>query len=543
MASNIPNCPKCNTMMVLRTIKKGRMIGKTFYGCPKFPKCDGTVWEASYEKKEIVKQSMPTNVKGSTEQTAIWDSVQNAASHIIVDALAGTGKTFTITYALQYLKPSMRVILVAFNVHIADELKTRIPDGFEATTMNSFAYRQVRNSMRVRFVKTKLYDILETLIPQKEKNTQFLTQAAYKLVNLVKSNLLDVNNDQDLDDLVLKHSIELNDSRNEIYQIVRNAFRATIQQKNVVDYMDQVYFVYAFDLAVEQYNVFFGDEIQDWNALQQYIMMRAIDRSGIFCGVGDKNQAIYGFSGADTNSIDNLRVMLSKTKRDVITKPLTVTRRCPKSHVAFAQQIVPEIQALDDAKEGTLEQITLDHALTLIDNTHLGICRRNAPLISIAYKLIRNGKTVIVKGRNIGEGLIALINKLRAADITDLSHKAEEYRNKELDKLQKKGNKAEASIQSLNDKIDTLQAFIDEHNDIETMKRAIESMFSEDNIETAITLSSVHRAKGLEANTVFIFEFDRIRIKMNNPEFEEQEAHLDYIARTRSKDTMYTVVG
>jgi restriction system protein len=36
-------CPKCGSLMVMRTAKHGMNIGKSFWGCPKYPQCRGTV--------------------------------------------------------------------------------------------------------------------------------------------------------------------------------------------------------------------------------------------------------------------------------------------------------------------------------------------------------------------------------------------------------------------------------------------------------------------------------------------------------------------
>jgi len=36
-------CPKCETEMVLRTAKRGAKAGKQFWGCPNYPRCDGTL--------------------------------------------------------------------------------------------------------------------------------------------------------------------------------------------------------------------------------------------------------------------------------------------------------------------------------------------------------------------------------------------------------------------------------------------------------------------------------------------------------------------
>lgn len=39
-----PHCPKCGSEMVLRTAKQGEYKGKEFWGCSKYPKCNGTIY-------------------------------------------------------------------------------------------------------------------------------------------------------------------------------------------------------------------------------------------------------------------------------------------------------------------------------------------------------------------------------------------------------------------------------------------------------------------------------------------------------------------
>ena len=41
-AADAPTCPRCQSVMVLRTAKRGKGIGQKFWGCSKFPKCRGT---------------------------------------------------------------------------------------------------------------------------------------------------------------------------------------------------------------------------------------------------------------------------------------------------------------------------------------------------------------------------------------------------------------------------------------------------------------------------------------------------------------------
>lgn len=40
-ANETPACPKCGAPMRMRTVKKGPRTGETFWGCSKYPACDG----------------------------------------------------------------------------------------------------------------------------------------------------------------------------------------------------------------------------------------------------------------------------------------------------------------------------------------------------------------------------------------------------------------------------------------------------------------------------------------------------------------------
>ncbi len=42
-AATAPVCPKCGAPMVLRTARRGEHVGKSFYGCSTYPKCNGIV--------------------------------------------------------------------------------------------------------------------------------------------------------------------------------------------------------------------------------------------------------------------------------------------------------------------------------------------------------------------------------------------------------------------------------------------------------------------------------------------------------------------
>lgn len=528
-------CPKCNKPMILREKKGG---GFQFYGCSAFPKCNGY---RPFKSAPVVKKAQDySGVVGSDQQIAFWQAVKDSTANLILQARAGSGKTFTITYILSFLI-NVKIAFFAFNRHIAKELQARVPDSVLASTLHSFGLKQIKRwNPRVQIDEYKLDGIIDEYVPE-DDNSDYIKAATRRLVELCKYNLLDGTNTQDLDDLVIMHNIDLNDHVNHVYTIVPQVISTSKARRNVIDFTDMLWFIYAHNIPVESFDVVIADEIQDFNPLQRIVAFRAMGFTGRFIGVGDDRQAIYGFAGASVNSMQEIIDDLAQTDRKVAVMPLTFTRRSPISHVDLAKEIVSDLEAMPNAQIGSVESVGLNFALENMNPGNMGICRRNSPLISVAYSLIRAGKPVLVRGRDIGKGLQALIRKLKVKDIESLIVKAEQYRERELSKLEAKGKKADSAKIALNDKIDTLIALTDGMNDLSELRQKIDSLFSDNDDSGKIVLSTVHKAKGLEADRVFIFDYSRIRIALTQDWQQTQEANLHYIALTRSTNELYLI--
>lgn len=528
-------CPKCGKPMTLRTKKNSNF---QFYGCTGFPACNGyKPFSAPKVERKAVDYS---GIVGSPQQIAFWNAVKELTANLILRARAGSGKTFTITYILSFLT-GLKIAFFAFNRTIANELKSRVPESVVASTLHAFGLAQIKcwNS-RVQIDEYKLDGIIDEFVAE-DDNSDYIKAAVKRLVELCKFNLIDGTNEADLDDLVLTHNIDLNDHVSQVYTIVPQVLRESRKRKNVIDFTDMLWFVYAHNIPVENFDVVIADEIQDFNPLQRFVAFRSLGNNGRFIGVGDDRQAIYGFAGASVDSMNEIIADLEKTQRGVSVMPLSYSRRSPVSHIELAKMIVDDIEALPDARIGSVESIAFNYALQIMTPGAMGIARRNAPLITIAYSLIREGKPVLVRGRDIGKGLQALIRKLRANTIETLIVKAEQYRERELSKLDAKGKKADSAKVALNDKIDTLIALTDGMSDLSELRAKIDSLFSDTDDKGKIVLSTVHKAKGLEATRVFIFDYARIRIPLTQPWQQIQESNLEYIALTRSTDELYLI--
>lgn len=159
------------------------------------------------------------------------------------------------------------------------------------------------------------------------------------------------------------------------------------------------------------------------------------------------------------------------------------------------------------------------------------LCRMTAPLISFAMELLTRGTACHVLGRDIEAGLTHLVDKLKATDLPDFLRKLTEHCDAEVKRLTRKGRAAAAV--SFFDKCSALAAIAAKCSFLADVKPRIEALFANG---PGITLSTIHKAKGLEWETVFILDFDSLMPSPYASEEElEQEANLIYVAQTRAK--------
>ncbi len=116
-----------------------------------------------------------------------------------------------------------------------------------------------------------------------------------------------------------------------------------------IDFEDMVYLPLILKCRFWRHGVVMIDEAQDTNPARRALVRALVRKGGRVIAVGDRRQAIYGFTGADADALD-----LIKADFNCIEFPLTITYRCPKNVVAFAQQWVSHISADETAPEGSV---------------------------------------------------------------------------------------------------------------------------------------------------------------------------------------------
>ena len=487
-----------------------------------------------------------TNHELSHYQVAIYDWLAKGTGHAIVQAVAGSGKTTTIEYAPHFLPQYASILMVAYNKHIADELNARMmPENVEASTLHSAGYKVLSKALgyiKVDENKTKwiLMNLMGyKLMQDKEEKKAFweMYHPMHRMVDLLKNfgfyALRPAPTPDDVIFLANRYQVELTDNFGMFFEMLLKVMEEVKKpgegkQKNI-DWSDMLWMPLLLKLPFPKYEFVFVDESQDLNPIQIAMVRQFLSAKGRACFVGDKNQAIYGFRGADPEAMNEINTIFN-----AIELPLSISFRCPKLIVEAAKELVPQIEASPYAYDGEIRHMNAAEFTTDVKSGDFVLGRTTAPLVRYCLQFIKLGKKACVRGRDIGQGLITTIEKI--ADlfpVHPLQEAIELFAAEEYAKLNKPGMGGQ--LLAMTDKIDTLKVLASEITTYAGVIAKINDIFS-DKVE-AITLATVHRAKGLEANRIFVVRPDLLPHPLAVQEWqEEQEWHLKYVAITRVKN-------
>lgn len=524
--------------------------------------------------------------------------------HLIVQARAGTGKTTTgveglkemmgtrsdlvpspqqqaIWDAFKESKGAGSVCFTAFGKDIADELEMRVPKNVDAMTTHRMGFRAVRNCFKIKGGRDgvngyRCTNIAADLMGYSGNGKTFskdnpeISQGVDALCGLVKQTLSDTTPEA-LTALDRHYDLDISGKHRErIFELVPQVLERCkdVNRDQCVDFNDMIWLPLALNLPVRKYDFLIVDEAQDLNRARQEICKRAGKRLVLF---GDPKQAIFGFAGADAESMARMeRDLANDGNRDgkifmpssgCLTLPLTVTRRCGKAIVEEARKIVPDFEAHPSNPVGSVsealytlrpkgkaafglgtseesrERPYAETYMPRVQPNDMILCRVNAPLVSQCFRFLKMGRPAVILGREIGAGLISTIKKQHANSVADLMGKLDDWLQKETEKEQARKQPNENRIISMQDRVDCIICFCEGASTVDQVISKIESVFSEGKQKGTIRLSSIHKAKGLEAEQVFFLmpEGGECPHPMARSAWQrEQEMNLLYVGITRA---------
>jgi superfamily I DNA/RNA helicase len=257
--------------------------------------------------------------------------------------------------------------------------------------------------------------------------------------------------------------------------------------------------------------------------------MQVAKGGGRVVAVGDPRQAIYSFRGADKNAMSKI---IDGLNAEVL--PLSVCYRCATSIVEEIQKIEPSVEAAPGAPRGIVRDIPIEKVLNEVKGGDFIVSRTNAPLVSLCFQLLAKGRPAYIQGREVGKSLTTLIEKSKAETVDDLLIWLNHWYLQEIRRAVDQ-NRPTASIA---DRRDCLEALCEGRTLVSEVSRAIEIAFVEAEDSSKVRLSSTHRAKGLEAQRVFV-----IADTYHPEDDDESELNLVYVATSRPISELVYVRG
>lgn len=459
------------------------------------------------------------------EQQAIVDAAQQQEDNLILYARAGAAKTTTLIELSKVIEND--TLCLAFNKKIADEMTARMPQHVKAKTMNGLGHGALGRYLRKRMFlqKDKVYqiaiDMMETQYSKSEQEE--LREDFGDLLRMVRAGksagwlpehlegpwrpLIRSNEDFFLTLPIEPSGLQVD------FILKASEINWKHLLKGTIDFDDQVLGAGLLSVPFDFPKTVLVDEAQDLSPLNHRILSKVSRRARVIA-VGDPYQAIYGFRGADTRSMETLEELFNM-------KPmyLTTSFRCGYRIIEEARSRAPDICAAPWAEAGEVRSLEKWSAADLPESAAI-ICRNNAPLFSMAIKLLKENRRVELVGRDVVQNLIKLLEKLGRRNLS---------RDGALQKLQEwyvKEKKRARETGVVEDKHACAKLFIERS---ETLGGAIQLADAINNQQGSIKLMTGHKSKGLEFDTVFFLDPQLI-----NPK-NEQDRNLKYVIQTRAR--------
>lgn len=516
-------------------------------------------------------------MKPTEEQAQICDFVAKERGSLIIDALAGSGKTSTLLMLLARM-PQRSVLICAFNRRIADELTEKVNQlkaitpslrgmSIHVKTFHAQGLSMIKDHYRhLQVSSTGTEDILRKAAGEGPGLPFRVKRAAVRLLRTLKETTATRSVPTSDVVLALGYEYDIFDKKMSereaamTVDIVRDGYLLSLdlERRTTIDYCDMVWAPIVCGLPPKsRYQAVLVDELQDISEPQMTMILNLMAPNGRLVGVGDVHQQIYEWRG----SLGSMAWTLAKEKLGVALFPLTMTWRCSKRVVAEAQQIVPKIRAREDASEGSISECPWYAMPKAIgprsEIPTFVLSRNNATILECALYLWRERVHFELNaGKEMLDPLFMLLdNELNLSSQPLFIASVNAWHAKAIAAAEK------ANSPSAADRFDEQRAMLmtaAQFASPDKIKRLLYDIITPNGAN--VLLSTVHKVKGLEADRVFLLKQTFGRHKdplpcklcegdgcsrcsdgLYKPETEQEELNIEYVAITRARHDLIWV--
>jgi len=258
---------------------------------------------------------------------------------LLILAGAGSGKTRVIAHRIAYLiaekkVPSWNIVAVTFTNKAADEMRQRVQRLLRTQERSDLPLVSTFHSLCVRILRQDIEKLNDKYtrrftIYDQDDSIRLIKQAIrdlgydekYVAPRATQSAISSAKNHGE-DPTAFAARAEYQDERRAVMAKVYEMYEARLHGNNALDFDDllikTVRLLRDVDEIREKYNNKFRyilvDEYQDTNSLQFALISLITQKSQNICVVGDEDQSIYKWRGADISNILNFEKHFPKTK-------------------------------------------------------------------------------------------------------------------------------------------------------------------------------------------------------------------------------------
>ena len=521
---------------------------------------------------------------------------------LIVVASAGTGKTFTSIRAINNIvkeKPDSTTRIFTFNRINADEWREKIKNNgwnsnlIKADTFHALSLQYLPQNVKSLSWKVNDGSLISQFVKKETKfKNIFYTNYQYvlQLVDLIQ--LYNISNINEIDRIAERHQLpdyeEYKELAWEYLKKVEAKFKFIETGKKLHPNMglsltNSLYYFIKFvpDNQVEKFDYVFMDEFQDINPLYFEILKKVKKPEGNFFVVGDPKQAINSFQGSFVSPFDSFKNYLKENNITFEVLTLTETFRNSKKIVEKADTVfgTNTKTSISGGTVGIKSYLEIGKS----GKDEVVLCYHNKVLYQLYSHLISSGINANFATMDFGmEDVKKLTNTLkfdtmselvlyfeRVCDMIDPSRLKNpkgnfskitwaiyhdiknRYTNQSKTLLSlakkfgylKKGEKVQKKEYNLYLFLELTFRTLKEGKGFNGINQALDYIESIWSKPTNLTLSTIHKYKGLECDTVYLLDPKLlIQKEIDNEREISTKTCLNYVAITRAKKEFYEVI-
>lgn len=508
--------------------------------------------------------------------------------HIVINAGPGSGKTTTLVHGFNYVLsgnygimptqeqstifhylkqhfqgiPPSKVVFIAFNTSMKEKMQRMLPSTVKAYTFNGIGQSIIIKSDHFQKLNNNRgKELLEALIQKPLSQVPYQDRKSYnqllKYLHCCKEELFEPNAET-FSIISEKYGLPTFILTDPLQKLAIELFKAMAHPNGSIEYIDQVWraVIRLSQKSEKPYKLAFVDEAQDMSKLRLELAL-SLAENVVFCG--DPNQSINAFAGADDEVFKKLFQICP------LQLPLQISFRHPINHINYVNNKFGTNLVAHKTTHGPIETVRAENLSEVIKTLKTGqpytpknpiqslqdtprtfelppssqnltnyllLARTNATLFKYGVRLIRNNiPAKIVRHSDAGMDIeVILIDYLKRVNSHKISIDAlKNILENDLAVASKLPFRQGSFIIEVANCLLELASIATSTDQLPKMIKALTC-----DKEDCVNLSTIHKAKGVEAPFVFILD-PPIALKAESQRDKDQELHCEFVAETRSQ--------